>query len=155
MTNSEQIKEAPAPGPVIEIVADIDEKTHDQLQEFYEIPEEIKQRPDAELKMAQVMETLKVLGGEKTEAGADEKRESAKRAYAEKCGQAAKELADAFATLERWREFLPATLITGFDDAIPCFNADSDWYSDPDIMNEILPVILRRAFWMDRPDWAQ
>jgi hypothetical protein len=76
MTDTPQIKGSPIGGAggdyqaTLEDFEDIDDETSAQLQEFFEIFEEIKQRPDAKLKMAQVIGTLRILAGKKPDSGA-------------------------------------------------------------------------------------
>ncbi|MCI0392233.1 MAG: hypothetical protein MOB07_26175 [Acidobacteria bacterium] len=58
---------------------------------------------------------------------------------------AARELANAFAAIEQYCEYLPARVYRTIDDGMMDFIGDSGWPSKPDVMRKALPHILRAA----------
>jgi hypothetical protein len=164
MTNNEQIREvktedidhgklaelAESLGVSPEDLEDIDEETHGRLDEFYKILEEIKKRPDAKRKVAQIMGTIADLAGSLPEDPPAEKSE--RDIYADEARRAADDLADAFAIIVRRRKFIPTYQYKAISDAMNGFIALSEWESNDDVLAEVLPYILWASIWGNRPD---
>jgi len=58
---------------------------------------------------------------------------------------AARELANAFATIEEYREYLPTPIYHGMAHLMTDCIGDAQWSSKPDLMRKVLPDILREA----------
>jgi hypothetical protein len=59
--------------------------------------------------------------------------------------QAAQSLANAFATIERCRDLIPARIYNKMADAMHDYYQVSNWESDPYLLKEVLPHILRMS----------
>lgn len=127
MQNSEQLEEFE-----IEHIEDIDDETHDQINEFYQLLEEIK---DAEQRLAELNRMLNAL-----------------RRRPERLQRAAEELGAAFAAIERHKEFIPAAVYNRVSDALTDFLDKGDWKVHPETLAEVLPFMLYDAIQATRPD---
>jgi hypothetical protein len=54
-------------------------------------------------------------------------------------------LAESFAVIEEHREYLPGDFYRNFTDGLADWIADAQWTSNPDLMRQILPILLREV----------
>ena len=69
----------------------------------------------------------------------------AKETEDDEADRAARELANAFATIEEYRDYLPAPIYYGMAHLMADCIGDAQWSSKPDLMRKVLPDILREA----------
>lgn len=66
--------------------------------------------------------------------------------------RAMRELADAFAKIEQYRDYIPAENYNAIADAITNWIASIDWLSEPARIRRVMPHILRDAIENEREE---
>ncbi len=136
-SDSDRIKEAPAiedPETAVFTDAGI---TDENIHFFTDLLNQIEDRPDAARSLNRAYAALKSIAGD----GIDD-------LYME-TEKAALELAEAFATIEKWKDYIPAGIYNDIGDTLEKFYSLAQWQSSPDALRSVLPHILRRAILRD------
>jgi hypothetical protein len=133
----------------------VKDEPRDYLQEFCDVVGEIEKRPDADDVLPLALRELKAIAREELRTRLDDEtraRLAEKKEYRDGAIEAAHDLAAAFTTIIEHSEFIHRSHLSSLMDTMNNLIADSEWESDPEVLREVLPHILKASLWKNRPD---